>query len=280
MKPAVVDVWDNATFGSDLGKELEAHVDLLLKHFDTERRIFPDHDVGRNRSLARPENPYAQAYMDFSEAIAKDMEARTIRAWHYTRLTDAEVDALLREGVHLSTPETLHRRLTAQVEAGAISADAAEHILAKSPFQTTQFDSRVNRFWMTSHPVEVGNVGVQPLLMHWGGEVASMFLRDESILTSIAAVGRSRVVELAVPVKLADAGYKTGRAVIATFARSKGAIPEKFDFDLRVTTALPPAAVLAVHTAGEETFDAIGRSYPAGYVDVSIGRWKELTGED
>jgi hypothetical protein len=43
---------------------------------------------------------------------------------------------------------------------------------------------------------------------------------------------------------------------------------------------LPATAVLAVHTEGDPSFGGMGRSYPAGYVDVSIGRWKELTGED
>jgi hypothetical protein len=70
------------------------------------------------------------------------------------------------------------------------------------------------------------------------------------------------------------------RAVIATFARSQGGIPDKLAFDLRVTSPLPPAAVLTVHTEGEKAFEGMGRCYPAGFVDVAIGRWKELTGED
>jgi hypothetical protein len=43
---------------------------------------------------------------------------------------------------------------------------------------------------------------------------------------------------------------------------------------------LPPEAILAVHSNGEPSFIRMAQGYPAGFVDVSIGRWKELTGED
>jgi hypothetical protein len=143
-----------------------------------------------------------------------------------------------------------------------------------------QLKSRTNRFCMTSHPVDVNHGGVEPLLKHWGGEVASMYVRDDALLAPLATLGRPRIVELAVPVRLADCGYNAACAVIATFARSRGGIPDKFAFDLKVTSPLPAAAVLAVHTKGEPAFEGMGRAYPAGFVDVSIGRWKELTGED
>jgi hypothetical protein len=82
------------------------------------------------------------------------------------------------------------------------------------------------------------------------------------------------------PVRLADCSFSAARAVVATFTRSRGGVPDKLDFDLRMTSPLRPAAVLAVHTEGEPAFEGIGRCYPASFVDVNIGRWKELTGED
>ncbi|GGI24167.1 hypothetical protein [Bradyrhizobium guangdongense] len=276
----VVDVWNADTFDSRLIQGLGANADLMLSYFESERCVFLDHDLGRNRSLVRPGNPHAQNFVQFAEALARTMEQRTIRAWHYTRLTDVEVETLRCDGVHLSTPESLQRRLAAIVASGAITNDLASDLYSRSPFQSEQREIRINRFWMTSHPVDVRDGGVDPLTKYWGGEVASMFVRDEAMLARLALIGRPRVVELAVPVKLADAGYSAARAVIATFARSRGAIPDKNAFDLRVTSPLPAAAVLAVHTAGDTAFDLIGRSYPTGYIDVQVGRWNELTGED
>ena len=107
-----------------------------------------------------------------------------------------------------------------------------------------------------------------------------MWVRDETLTAPLARLGHPRIIELAVPVALADCGLYSARAAIAAFARSRGGIPDKFAFDLRVTSPLPPAAVLAVHTEGEPAFEGMWRCYPAGFVDTDIGRWKELTGED
>jgi hypothetical protein len=133
---------------------------------------------------------------------------------------------------------------------------------------------------MTSHPIAVDDGGVEPLMKHWGGEVASMWARDETLTDPLSRVGLPRIIELAVPVTLADCGFSAARAVVATFVRSRSGIPGKFAFDLRVTSPLPPAAVLAVHTEGEPIFASMGRGYPSNYVDVNNGRWKELTGDD
>lgn len=277
-----IDVWNCETFDAPLMQRLQREAELLLRYYETDRRIFLEHDLGRGpgRSILRPDNPDAQKFLWLKEAIGREMNGRTIRAWHYTRLTDAEVEIVLRDGVHLSTPETLQRRLAAVVAAGNLSSELANLLLAKSPFQSSQLETRVNRFWMTSHPTVIDDGGVDPLMKHWGGEVASMWVHDEAFLAPLAVLGRPRVVELAVPVELADASYSAARAVIATFARSRGAVPDKYAFDLRVTSPLPGTAILAVHTQGESAFEGMGRSYPAGFVDVSVGRWKELTGED
>jgi hypothetical protein len=276
----VIDVWDSATFDAELLDQLESEAGWILRYFETDQRIFLEHDLGRNRSIVRPENPYAERFLRITEAITRAMDERTIRAWHYTRLTDAEDEALRLDGVHLSTPETLQRRLAAVVAAGAISSEAASQLYAQSPLHSQQHETRVNRFWMTSHPINVEDGGVEPLMSHWGGEAASMWVRDEALLAPLSRIGRPRVIELAVPVISADCAFSAARAVIATFARLRGGTPDKLSFDLRVMSPLPPLAVLAVHTEGEPAFEGMGRSYPAGFVDVAIGRWKELTGEN
>jgi hypothetical protein len=278
----VIDVWDCATFDAQLMDQLESDADEMLRYFQTDHRIFLEHDLGRGtgRSTLRPDNPHAESFSRIREAVAEALHERTIRAWHYTRLTDVEVEVLRREGVHLSTPESLRQRLDALVTAGDLSLEAANELYVRSPFHSSQLDGRVNRFWMTSHPIDVDDGGVEPLMKHWGGEVASMWVRDETLTAHLSRIGRPRIIELAVPVRLADCGFSAARAVVAAFVRSRGGIPDKFAFDLRVTSPLPAAAVLAVHTEGESTFAGMARGHPASFVDVSIGRWKELTGED
>jgi hypothetical protein len=208
------------------------------------------------------------------------MEQRTIRAFHYTRLTDGEVATLKRDGIHVSTPATLQRRLDDIVAAGGLPRDATDHLNATSPFHSDQLEARSGKFWMTSHPIAGDDHGVTPLMRHWGGEVASMWISDEALLAPLASLGKPRIIEVAVPMRATRHSYSAGTAVVGSFARSRGSTPAKHAFDLYVDQPLPPTAILAAHAEGDAAFVEMGRGYPAGFVDVEIGHWKELPGED
>jgi hypothetical protein len=274
-----IDVWDAKTFDPALSALLAGNTALVRDYMERDRQIFLDHDLGRSRAILRPENAHARAYLRLADALGREMEGRAIRAWHYTRLTNHEVDLLRRDGIRLSTLSGLQTRLDAQVETGAITAASAAALFATSPFHQ-QRESRSNKFWMTSHPIAIDDGGVEPLMAHWGGEGASMWMKDPMLLGQVAALGAPRILEVHVPVAATNHAYLAGEAMLATFGRELGYIPEKRAFDLYTKRALPPGALLAVHTEGDATFAAMGQGHPAGFVDVSIGRWKALTGED
>lgn len=280
MRSEPIDVWSVATFDEALRQQLAESGALIRSNFDTDVQIFLDHDLGRGpRKLLRPEKPHYDAFERLETAITAEMGKRTVRAYHYTRLDDAEVARMRSHGIELSTPETLRARLEARVAAGALQAEHVEVLLQASPFQQ-QLKNRAGMFWMTSHPITVDDSGVTPLMRHWGGEVASMWLKDEDLLATLAAIGKLRIVELAVPLASTPHAYRAAKAVIASFGRSIGAIPDKHAFDLYAHQALAADAILCVHSEGGDAFAKMGQGYPAGFVDLSIGRWKELTGED
>ena len=124
MISSLIDVWSVQTFDEDLRIVLTKHVDLVRNYMKTENEIFVTYDLGRTpvRPLARPTNSYAGAFLALEEALGELMQSRTIRAWHYTRLTAPEVDALRHDGIHLSTPATLRNRLDAAAAGGAVDA--------------------------------------------------------------------------------------------------------------------------------------------------------------
>lgn len=277
-----IDVWDVETFDTTLIARLEADEALVRNYLTTEHEITLAHDLGRGpgRSIMRPENRYSVAFYDLQAAIGREMETRTIRVWHYTRLTDAEVGVLRRDGVHLSTPTTLRARFAMLVEAGDLTVETAERLYAGSPFHSDQLKARQGKFWMTSHPTAIDDGDVEQLLAHWGGEVTSMWTHDPGLLVQLAKIGAPRVIELAVAMAFTRHSHCAGSAVVATFGRALGCIPEKHAFDLYAVGPLPPGVVEAVHTKGEPAFAALGRGYPERFVDVAIGRWRELTGED
>ena len=279
---AIIDLWDYGSFDYELRRFLEPNAQLIQDYFKTDHAIFLSHDLGRglDRSPIRPDNPHAGAYYNLLDELNPLMLSRTIRAYHYTRLTDQEVKDLHRSGIHLSTPETLQHRLDALVASRQLLSADAEVLYTKSPFHSEQGQGRNGKFWMTSHPVSVENSGVVPLMQRWGGEVASFWLRDPQLSSSLAEIGAARVIEIAAPLGKTRHSHSAATAAVATFGRTVGAIPEKSDFDLYASAPLEPSSVLAVHTECDAAFSAIGKSYPPGYIDVDIGRWKELAGQD
>nr|WP_313424760.1 hypothetical protein [Brevundimonas diminuta] len=276
-----IDVWNVETFDAELMDLLSAEADMVRAYMDRDLEIFRTYEnaTGPDRPLFRPSNIHAAAFMALEERVMPLMAERTIRAWHYTRLTDAEAEALRADGVVLSTIETLKGRLAARVQASEISQATADAAFAASPFHSDERGSRSNKFWMVSHPVEIEDGGVEPLMAHWGGEVAHFWLKDADQLAPLATVGKRSIVELAVPVAATDQAYSAAEAVVAAFGRSLGCIPESRAFDLFAEERLPGSVILAVHRDGDPTFDAMARGYPAGYVDVRIGWWEALTGE-
>jgi hypothetical protein len=274
----VIDVWDVRTFDEELSAILADKAELVRNYTMTDHRIFVSHDLGLSpeKAIIRPQNPFSSAFLVLKETIAEQIQSRTIRAWHYTRLTVAEVEILRTEGIHLSTPATLRARLDFQVASGALSAQIADALYAASPFHRDQLKARSDKFWMVSHPVAADDGGVEPLMAHWGGEVGSMWTKDAVLLDPLAAMGRPCILELAVPLPQTRHSYSAAQAVVATFSRALGCVSSKHAFDLFVTTALPPDSILQVHSEGDPSFHGMAVKYPKSYVDVDLGRWEEL----
>lgn len=278
MTRDVIDVWNLDTFDGELRAFLIENQDTVRDYFTTSRENWLSRELS-DHTGPYPDNPHAGDYIRLAETIMPLMETRAIRGWHYTRMTDRELEALRRDGIHVSSLEAIRTRFNAQVEAGVFSQAVADGLFAASPYQSDQHDSRAGKFWMTSHPLDVEDGGVELLLGNWGGEAAYFWLRDPELIALVAVIGRPRVLEVVVPIAATRHAYSAGEAVLATFGRSLGCKPEKKAFDLYSTAALPPEALVATHTEGDATYARIGLSYPDAWIDPDIGRWDEMEAE-
>ena len=278
----IIDVWNVATFDAALRSELDQSAELIRTYVDRENVIFLEHDHGNapRHSLIRPENEHAGPYLRLIERVMAVMNERTIRAWHYTRMTDDDVAHLRAEGIRLSTPEMLRERLDRLVSANLLTADQAERLFGKSPFNGSQGKIRADKVYLVSHPQALTCSGVRGLLNFWGGEVASFFVQDKEMGAPLAAIGASRVIEVATPVSATRNAHNASEAVIGAYARTLGCVESGHAFDVCAIQALPPDAILRIHTRGEPDFESMISTYPPGYVDVSQTFWKELTGEE
>ncbi|CAM3108298.1 hypothetical protein PANO111632_03530 [Paracoccus nototheniae] len=269
----IIDVWNIDTFDIELRGDLDAHADLIRDYMITSRRQSREHEASDHKT-PYPENPHAGEFLALNEHIMRLMEARTIRAWHYTRMTDAEIDAVREKGIYPSSLDNIRSRFDAQVVAGAFSQEVADRLFADSPYQR-QFEARAGMFWMTSHPIDIEYDGVAVFLESWGGEAAHFCQEDEAIRDTLKQIGRPRVLEIAMPLSHSRRSYSAAEAVVATYGRTLGCQPDKQDFDLYSEQPLSPAHILAVHSEGEPAFSAIARGYPVQFVDVNLGRWGE-----
>jgi hypothetical protein len=278
----LIDVWDTKTFDEELDALLTRSSGLIRNYVVTENCIFVEYDRGRGdrKLMTRPNNPYAAGFLSLKEDLAKLMRERVIRAWHYTRLTEKEVEQMLKEGLHLSTPATLRSRLNSLVQANLLTSDRAETLYAASPFHSNQLDGRSGKFWVVSHPTPVSDSGVERLLAHWGGEVASFWTEDPALIAGVRGIGQARVLELAIPLAITEHTYSAAQAVAATFGQMLGCVVKQHAFDAYVTSALSPGSIVQVHSEGEPSFSALGVGYPAEYVDADEDYWQRLTGEE
>ena len=264
MSIDLIDVWDVETFDGELSETLRANAALITSYMTTYREIFHErHILG---ILPSRQNPYADDFMSLVEQeLQPAMQSRALRAWHYTRLNDAEVENFRVQGIYLSTLETLRRRLDDQVAAGSFTAEIANALFAASPFHE-QNDSRSNQFWMVSEPVPIDDGGVSLLLGKWGGEATYFWLQDPGLEKLVASLGIPRVIEIAVPPNVTKVAYPAARAVVNAFARKRGLKCEDWAaFEFYSMQPLGPHSVIAVHSGGEPDFEALARGYPAAF---------------
>ena len=264
-----IDVWNENTFDDELRNVLLEHSNLIRKYVETENRIFRefDNDSGPDRPILRPENPYASAFLDLKENLVRYMQSRTIRAWHYTRMTIEEVETVYSDGIHLSTPESLATRIDRLIQSGCMTKNLAERLISASPFQSDQRKTREGKFWLVSDPIPIDDSRVTRLLRYRGGEVGSFHTNDPTLLVPLKNINLGYVLEVVVPLATPRHNDLAACSIVAAHARGLGLTHLSHAFDLYVTKPLDRCSVQRIHTEGRECYAEIGRSYPSGFAE-------------
>jgi hypothetical protein len=245
----VLDTSDPKTFDEELLVALRDQHSLIQDYLIREREIFETYDnyYGKGRPLCRPHNQFWSPFQAFRDSLIPLMDTRAIRGFHYTRMTDDELEIMRADGISLSTPSYLEIRLNALFSADLLTFDEVQIILDQSPFKT-QLDTRQNMFWLVSSRLPMEDEGVKPLLATWGGEVASMHLQDNDLLAKLQSIGRPRMIEVCAPLSATNKTYSAACSVVAAYALQHGWPSEDGVFDFYVTKDLPADALLNVFT--------------------------------
>jgi hypothetical protein len=258
----IVDAWDPKTFGAELTVALTDHSKLVFDYYVEDRKLMDEYINSSPHQSLKP-NRHASAYRTLHEhSLAPILSRNRIRAWHYTRHTDEEADAMHQKLV-ASSLNFLRERLNNLVAKHVLTQKNAETIFAQSPFHQ-QHDNRSGFLCTTIIPLSHLYGGVEPLLENWGGESAYFWLSDERLVETLKRAGIPRIVEIETALSDKLNGYKVAETVLNAWARQFGAPAPMPGCDLFILKCIDTAKVIRIHTKGDGFFDSVGTTYPNG----------------
>ena len=273
MTTEIIDIWNAKTFTEDVQAFLREHSETIIRYHRIEQQT--DEETERLQEWRlRPRNPFSDAYNRTVESLSDLMASKTIRAFHYTRMVDFEVEDVLANGFYAPTTEDSFVRLSERVgrlvSAGHLTIQEGDRIFSSSPLNDSEQLSARQGFWMTTGAFRPEDGSVRLLLDNWGGEVGYFWIdesQDPDLLTRVQSIGRGRIFELAVPMTDKDGRplsrcWSAAKDIVNVLASSYGFQTDRLGFDLAVKSPLPASAILAFHTEGDESYTTFGVSNP------------------
>lgn len=263
-----IDAWNPQTFADEIATVLTEYSRLILDYYVENRKLMDEH-LNRSTYQSLKPNPHSRAFQEFHENVLAPTVARSrIRAWHYTRLTDDEADAMSRKLVP-SSLKHLRYRLNNLVANNLLTHDDADTVFAHSPYHKQSV--RAGCICTTIIPLSHYDSGVEPLLESWGGESAYFWLTDEGVAKKLRTLGTPRIIEI--ETALADNlnGYKVAKTFLDAWAKKLGAPTAISGCDLFIKESIGTAKVLRIHSDGGNSFEAVGTVYPEGIAALVNG---------
>jgi hypothetical protein len=255
-----IDAWDPKTFGDEITAALTDHSRLVLDYRLEDERLWDEHLNSSPHQSLKP-NRYFSAYQELREKkLAPILAKSRIRAWHYTRLTDEEADAMRKQLV-LTSLDFLRSRLSNLVEKNLLTQVDSDTVFVQSPFHK-QLEIRAGQLCTTDIPLPHCYGGVVPLLESWGGESAYFWLSDERIATKLKKVGVPRIVEIETALSDNRNGCQVAETVLNAWTRRLGIQATRSGCDLFITKCIDTAKVIRIHTEGDGCFEAVATVYP------------------
>ncbi|MFJ7352741.1 hypothetical protein ACIQWS_01100 [Phyllobacterium sp. NPDC097923] len=181
MVPILLNLDAPETWPVALRSYLTEHYDLLLGWEIGEGTVAPG------------------AFDDAMHGLMDALLPYAITGWHCTRLTDVEIDHILRCGMQLPDAAMLDRRIDALEATGQITDDVSRRLKVRNQ---SSDPNRAGRVWFCFFPPRIaGEHGIERFFRHWGGEALYNLHEDDPITSpAISGVGTPCIVEADVPV--------------------------------------------------------------------------------
>jgi hypothetical protein len=169
------------------------------------------------------------------------LQRYAITGWHCTRLTRAEIAAIISNGMGLPDAAMLNRRIDAVVDAGLITEPVARRLKAENQAHESM---RADRVWFCFFPPRLGGKnGIERFFRSWGGEALyNSHERDAVTGVAISSVGVPCLVEADVPIaSFVDRPVGLSFKIVRRFLISRGHhTNEPVDHEDQIKRPLPP----------------------------------------
>lgn len=219
-----------------------------LRAFLAERHeLFLDWATGPTRFSA---TAYDRAIYQLMELL----QPYSLLAWHCTRLTDREIEAILSGGMQPPNETILHARIDALVSEGTISSDVAARLKGRNQADEKYRKDRV--WWCFYPPRESGETGIASLLGTWGGEALYNSHDSEPTMGPLLrSIGTPCFVEADIPIALLGDSASAAFSVVAHSLTASGHKARNYlEFEDRITDPLAAQFVRRVIRHPEPDF--------------------------
>ena len=178
-------------------------------------------------------------YDEAINGLVDALQPYEIMGWHCTRLTDMEIEEILRNGMQLPDATMLARRIDALVKANQITSDVARCL--KSDNQADE-ENRAGKVWFCFFPPRTaGEDGIERFFRYWGGEALyNSHENDQATSSVISRIGIPCIVEANVPIASLEMYTILAYRIVRRFLISNGYDPrEPTDHEDCINCPLP-----------------------------------------
>jgi len=170
----------------------------LLAALEQRRAVFLDKELRATK--AKPSGVWDWQKWDAAiYEMCEIMRPFTLRGYHCTRLTEAEIEEIKVMGMSPPNHYMLKARITALVKSGVLSPSISRRLLAKNQAKER---NRANRIWFCFYPPRLaGQPAIERFFRSWGGEALYNSHEDDHITGPVLQrIGTPCLIEAEVPV--------------------------------------------------------------------------------
>jgi hypothetical protein len=219
----------------------------LQTYLETRHELFLGWETGTGRVAPG-------SYDNAIYGLIKALQPYAIRGWHCTRLTEAEIDEIYRNGMQLPNAAMLARRIESLVTAGQLPSEIAQRLMAENQADDANRANMLSFYFY--RPRRAGESGIGRFFRHWGGEALYNSHEDDPVTSrAVSCIGTPSVVEAEVPIAWLKSSNGLAFKVVRRFLISQGyRTSEPVDHADRINRPLPADCIRRVFRFPDSDF--------------------------